>query len=442
MSEDTPKTIWEQQPKVFREKWFIGLGAIMLVTSALYFSNFLREPHSANIEKIREAFPKTDFERIAYNKELGLYELESGSTITYMKGSRYFIAGEVIDLEKNKQITKERRAELKDVIATKEAVFGGNGPSNPSAQEREPVRAQGTIDRERQKDGAPIINVDLPETNYAVHNKGAGEVIYVVSDYNCPHCRNLFNELKSLPYEVREIPVGFLRGNSETKGASVLCASDKSEEVTRVYNLPGTTTLDVCDEGMAHMSENTRWAVENGVTSTPGIIAPDGRLRLGGGPAQMISAFLEDNTAAPQKVDVNLPEENMVVYNQGASDILYVVSDYNCGFCAQLHETLSSLDIEVREIPVGFKGQNSVLKAASVLCSDTKEQDGAAAFYKASTDPVTTCSQGETWVEDNTNWAVANNFNSTPTLITPDGRSVSGAMPAQSVMSFIRGGRS
>ncbi|MGB6229964.1 MAG: DsbC family protein, partial [Litorimonas sp.] len=117
--------------------------------------------------------------------------------------------------------------------------------------------------------------------------------------------------------------------------------------------------------------------------------------------------------------------------------VLYVVSDYNCSYCRRLHTDLEGRDIEVREIPVGYLGQTSSLKAAAALCAD--DPAAAARTFLSGGEPtkITTCTDGEDRVAENTAWAQAQGISGTPFLILQTGTTRSGYLEPAALDAFL-----
>ena len=134
---------------------------------------------------------------------------------------------------------------------------------------------------------------------------------------------------------------------------------------------------------------------------------------------------------------VDLPGENMVVHNPGGSEVVYVVADYNCGYCKRLFAEMEGIDVEVREIPVSYLSPDSGIKGASVLCADDKAA-AARDFLMGTADMrVTTCMEGTQQVEQNTLWAQSMGIGGTPFLIRPSGQTNSGYLPADRLKAFL-----
>lgn len=155
------------------------------------------------------------------------------------------------------------------------------------------------------------------------------------------------------------------------------------------------------------------------------------------------SAAAPQRPTAPQSVDIaSLPEANLVVHNPGASKVVYVVSDYNCSFCRRLHSEMEGLDIEIREIPVGFLGQDSTIKGSAALCSDDPEALAKGFFNGSAGTRISTCTEGDAAVQANTAWASQMGITGTPFIIVPGDettpmRTNSGYMELQRLLPFI-----
>ena len=146
---------------------------------------------------------------------------------------------------------------------------------------------------------------------------------------------------------------------------------------------------------------------------------------------------------APQSVDIaSIPDTNLVVHNPGASKVVYVVSDYNCSFCRRLHSEMEGLDIEIREIPVGFLGQDSTIKGSAALCSDDPEALAKGFFNGSAGTRISTCTEGDAAVQANTAWASQMGITGTPFIIVPGDettpmRTNSGYMELHRLLPFI-----
>lgn len=110
---------------------------------------------------------------------------------------------------------------------------------------------------------------------------------------------------------------------------------------------------------------------------------------------------------------------------------LVVFSDPNCPFCQRLEATLGDFDKKaaISVIPVGYKSGSKEL-AAAVLCA----KDPAAAWKTAITygkSPGPVCAEGLKKIELNNQLFESLNLTSTPTLVSPKGLMLNGALQAQ-----------
>lgn len=230
----------------------------------------------ASVEKkIQAELPATTF--VEFNQtDYGMIEgITKKNSIFYFdqKGSVAFV-GELMDLENKIPVTVERKRNLK-LFANLDGGIGGNDAdvvrngNQPAPRAPEPAEQA-------------IAKVsDLKPSNYIVHNEGAGEILYVVSDFSCGFCRRLHNELKDVTdIEIREIPVRFLRDDSAVFGAHALCADNPSQTAADIFD--GIREgIKTCQEGEQAVIFNTQWASQNGVTGTPALITEDGRVSSG-----------------------------------------------------------------------------------------------------------------------------------------------------------------
>lgn len=125
-----------------------------------------------------------------------------------------------------------------------------------------------------------------PPTKRAIYfgpkNAPPEKTLYVFSDPQCPHCRELERTLSTLPaeYAVHVFVTPFLPGAEEV-AAKIHCASDP-KKAWRETMAGGTVSGNgVCDKA-SWGKENIAFFRSVGLTATPTIVAGvDGRLRTG-----------------------------------------------------------------------------------------------------------------------------------------------------------------
>lgn len=240
--------------------------------------------------KISEAFPNTTFNRIAVDDATGMIVGEAGQTVLYFtKNARHVFVGDVMDLEERINITEKRRSELASVASLEAKAFG---EAAPALKPSEPARAAGAPSARPERPS--IVDVStIPLDNVVIKNKGAGQVVYVVSDYNCSFCKKLHDTLKLIPdIEIREIPVGFLRPDSAIKGAAVLCAENPESKAQSFFDGSAGSEITTCTDGEERVAANSQWMEANGISGTPLMIKENGQVLNGAQPLPNIKAFL------------------------------------------------------------------------------------------------------------------------------------------------------
>ena len=101
---------------------------------------------------------------------------------------------------------------------------------------------------------------------------------------------------------------------------------------------------------------------------------------------------------------------------------------------------MQGLDIEIREIPVSFLGQDSGIKASAALCSEDPAAMAASFFMGTAQTRLSTCTDGDQTVQTNTEWASAKGVGGTPMIIATDGRTQSGARGREALVAFLEAG--
>jgi len=270
-----------------------GAGFLMATgVSAVNHSRPLTKVDAKIAEKIRAEFPQTEF--VDFNQtEYGIIEAITSKNIIYFdQDARVAIVGELMDIEKKIPVTVERRRNIKSFMN----IDGGGAQAAPGQEAgaaRVAAAKPAPVAPSAPAAPSPIVDLaSLPESNYIVHNKGAGEILYVVSDFSCSFCKKLHYELEGVTdIEIREIPVRFLRDDSAVFGAHALCADDPVQAAADIFS--GVRSgIKTCEEGEAALQFNTTWASSNGLGGTPALITEDGRASSGYRELQRIRDFL------------------------------------------------------------------------------------------------------------------------------------------------------
>jgi len=132
-----------------------------------------------------------------------------------------------------------------------------------------------------------------------------------------------------------------------------------------------------------------------------------------------------------------LPQNGAVVMGRGAKTVT-VFSDFRCGYCKRLHETLETLDVKVVERPISVLGTRPISEA--VICSPDKRRAVNQAYDGGS---ITTGSECDTsGLDANEAFARRHGFNGTPVIVREDGAVVHGYRPREFLESWIQGSAS
>jgi protein-disulfide isomerase len=138
---------------------------------------------------------------------------------------------------------------------------------------------------------APLAPIDPaansnPPTKRAIHfgkrDTSPEKTLYVFSDPQCPHCRELEKTLAALPadYGVYVFSTPFLPGADEL-AAKIHCASDPKKAWRDAMAGKTVAGSGICDKA-SWGKENTAFFRSVGLTATPTIVAGiDGRIRTG-----------------------------------------------------------------------------------------------------------------------------------------------------------------
>ena len=158
-------------------------------------------------------------------------------------------------------------------------------------------------------------------------------------------------------------------------------------------------------------------------------------------PAQAPAQQGADTASIDDQVDPRalaaLPQNGAVVMGRGART-LTVFSDFRCGYCKRLHETLETLNVKVVERPISVLGTRPISEA--VICSPDKRRAVNQAYDGGS---ITTGSNCDTsGLDANEAFARKHGFNGTPVIVREDGAVVHGFRPREFLESWIQGSAS
>lgn len=175
-------------------------------------------------------------------------------------------------------------------------------------------------------------------------------------------------------------------------------------------------------------------------------VNPD--LLLGGAPSpredSTETAYVRDShgqaapTAAPgmaEKVSLTgLPASGAIEWG-GSGPGVTVFSDFHCGYCRMLHQTLKAMGVHVIERPISVLGTRAISDA--VICAE----DRAGAVEKAYSDQEIAKRVCDTsGLDANERFAQAHGFTGTPVIVRADGAVVLGFRPREFLEAWLKGG--
>lgn len=201
------------------------------------------------VDKIRgrmtTLFPKEKVTEIRAAPVAGLYEVMIGASLFYVSADgRYFLRGDIIDLDARENLSDARRATAR-------------------------AQTLATLD--------PATWIEFPATAAT-----ARKVLYVFTDIDCGYCRKMHNEIKALNaggVTVRYLafPRAGVDSPSGDKAIAVWCAPNRREALTAAKRDEPVATAK-CDNPVEQEFELGK---SMGVTGTPAVYTDKG-VEIGG----------------------------------------------------------------------------------------------------------------------------------------------------------------
>nr|WP_227711296.1 DsbC family protein [Novosphingobium ovatum] len=143
-----------------------------------------------------------------------------------------------------------------------------------------------------------------------------------------------------------------------------------------------------------------------------------------------------------QKVSLaSLPANGAIEWGGAANaPKVTVFSDFHCGYCRALHQTLKAIGARVTERPISILGTRAISEA--VICAE----DTSAAMERAYGDQdISQKDQGAracdtSGLDANEAFARTHGFTGTPVLVREDGAVLLGFRPREFLESWLKGG--
>lgn len=145
------------------------------------------------------------------------------------------------------------------------------------------------------------------------------------------------------------------------------------------------------------------------------------------------------STATPSRISLDgLPKEGAIVWGNQSGKTVTVFSDFRCGYCRALSNTLRSMNVRVVERPTSVLGSRDV--ANQVYCSKDREKALHQAYAEQPLRNVAACDTSG--LDANERFARTHGLNGTPVIVRADGAMIEGYRPKEALAAFIAGGRS
>lgn len=238
-------------------KRIVMLLSILVLSAQVLAADSVKPATAARLKESLAKVMKGSPDSIKATPVPGLYEAAFGAQVLYLsEDGRYFISGEMYDLQKRTSLTEERRAQARLAVLK-------------SIDER-----------------SMII---YPAKGKAKHT------ITVFTDIDCGYCRKLhqgMDEMNELGITVRYLffPRAGVGSDSYKKAVDVWCASDRNKALTLSKNNQPVPDTKSCD---APIQKHMALGETFGVNGTPAIVLEDGRMLPGYMPPKQLFAALE-----------------------------------------------------------------------------------------------------------------------------------------------------
>ena len=220
---------------------FVSLGASSVADTSEEAGTLSRQDLEETVKRLVNPFGSVTY--LADSAIDGLVEIDlDGSTFYLTEDGRYLIPGHIY--------------EVRDV-----------GPVSLVEE------------RKAEKRKEMLASIDARDYVAFLPDQEDPTVLTIFTDVDCTYCRRLHQELDeylALGFEVRYLayPRAGVGSDVYSKMVSAWCADDRNGAITRLKNGDDIPSLE-CDNTIA---DQYLWGQRVGVTGTPTIILPDGRV--------------------------------------------------------------------------------------------------------------------------------------------------------------------
>ena len=211
------------------------------------------------LTNLKRTYPATSFTSVGPSTIPGLYEVLMGRNVAYTDASgRYFLFGNLMDMQTQTNLTQERTESLQRVEI----------PSLPIDQALKTVKGNGS------------------------------RTLYVFSDPSCGFCKQLEPSLAALTdVTIYTFIVPMLGQPSMAAGAGIWCSKDRAKAWTT--HMTGSAKAPSAPANCDHpLRKNLQLAEKLGITATPTLVTAQGTRVAGALPVAQLRALLEQAAGA------------------------------------------------------------------------------------------------------------------------------------------------
>lgn len=144
-------------------------------------------------------------------------------------------------------------------------------------------------------------------------------------------------------------------------------------------------------------------------------------------------------SGAPRTMSLaGLPAAGGIVWGNPSGPSVTVFSDFRCGYCRALSQTLEAMKVRVIERPISILGSRAL--ANQVFCARDRGRAIKAAYAGMAIEQVKPCDTSA--LDANERFAREQGIAGTPVLVRSDGAVIEGFRPRAFLENWIKGGRS
>jgi thiol:disulfide interchange protein DsbC len=133
-----------------------------------------------------------------------------------------------------------------------------------------------------------------------------------------------------------------------------------------------------------------------------------------------------------------LPAAGGIVWGNPEGPTVTVFSDFRCGYCRALSQTLEAMKVRVIERPISILGSRTL--ANQVFCAHDRARAIKAAYAGTAIEPAKPCDTSA--LDANERFAQEQAIAGTPVLVRSDGAVIEGYRPRAFLETWIKGGQS